>query len=80
MEPLNDSWEHRIVTLKAEVSQQQREDFEQHHSGQRLPIYSPQALIPQLDTIGKEGWELVSIQPVLIGINGDLAIIGDTVS
>lgn len=76
MEPINDAWEHMIVTLLADATQQ-REYLQQRWPGQQFPPYSPQALIPQLDAIGREGWELVSIQPVIMGNNGDLAILGD---
>lgn len=76
MEPLNDAWEHRIEMLKAERDAQ-RQYLEQRWPGEKFLIYSPQAPIPQLDNIGKEGWELVSIQPVVMGANGDIDILGD---
>jgi hypothetical protein len=34
-------------------------------------------LIPELNEIGKLGWELVSLQPVIMGENGDIQVIGD---
>ena len=33
-----------------------------------------QALTPQLDEYGQQGWELVSIQPVIVGEDGDILI------
>ncbi len=34
--------------------------------------FQPEALIPELDEMGKKGWELVSIQPVILGRNADV--------
>jgi hypothetical protein len=62
-----------MVTLMADAYQQ-LEYMQQRWPGQQFPPYSPSALIPQLDAIGREGWELVSIQPVIMGKNGDIAI------
>lgn len=38
-----------------------------HHSK-----YSPYKLIPQLNYFGARGWELVSLEPVQLGRNGDV--------
>jgi len=38
------------------------------------PRYTPYALQPQLDAFGEQGWELVTMQPVVIGGNGDVLI------
>ncbi|MBN2471748.1 MAG: hypothetical protein JXN59_13590 [Anaerolineae bacterium] len=34
--------------------------------------YSPQHLIPQLNALGDEGWELVHMEPVYTGSNEDI--------
>lgn len=36
------------------------------------PKFSVYSLIPQLNTLGAQGWELVSIEPVQQGKKGDL--------
>lgn len=36
------------------------------------PKYSIYTLIPQLNNLGAKGWELVRIEPVVVGKNGDL--------
>jgi hypothetical protein len=41
-----------------------------------FPRYAVQALIPQLNALGAQGWEPVSIHPVVVGINGDLVMPG----
>jgi hypothetical protein len=66
-----EQWEHLVLTLKADAKQQK--DFLQSNwPDQFFPNYAPQALIPELDAIGRQGWELVSAQPVFIGGNGDI--------
>lgn len=36
------------------------------------PKYSTYKLIPQLNYFGNRGWELVSLEPVQVGKNGDV--------
>jgi hypothetical protein len=36
------------------------------------PKYIPQAMIPYLNTLGQQGWEMVHMQPVAIGDNYDV--------
>lgn len=36
--------------------------------------YSPRSLIPQLNELGRAGWEMVSIEPIIIGKNGDVMV------
>jgi len=67
------TWEHLVVYLEADA-QQQASFLEQKWPGQTFPIYAAQALMPRLDSYGQDGWELVSIQPVIVGDNGDILI------
>lgn len=39
-----------------------------------IPKYTPEALIPQLDALGDQGWELVHIKPVHRGDNADVLV------
>lgn len=43
---------------------------------EELPKYAPQALMPELDALGNEGWELVHMQPVYVGSNADVLMHG----
>jgi hypothetical protein len=40
------------------------------------PKYSPFALIPELNSLGEKGWELVSFTPVKPGRNHDVVLPG----
>ncbi len=41
------------------------------------PKYSVEALIPRLNAFGKNGWELVTLQPVALGEKQDVLMTGD---
>ena len=38
--------------------------------------YTPFAVLPQLEVYGQQGWELVAIQPVVVGKHGNVLITG----
>ncbi len=37
-----------------------------------VPRNTPEAMIPRLDALGEQGWELVHMQPVVVGSNADV--------
>lgn len=37
-----------------------------------VPRNTPESMIPRLDAYGREGWELVHMQPVVVGRNADV--------
>lgn len=64
-------WEYDIVLLTADAKRER--DFPRTTWPDiEFPRYAPQSLIPQLNDAGAMGWELVSIQPVVMGMNGDV--------
>lgn len=40
-----------------------------------LPRYSPLTMIPELNQLGAKGWELVHMEPVVLGSNHDVLLI-----
>ena len=38
--------------------------------------FSPRHLMPELDAMGKQGWELVSLQPVVITSDAAIVVVG----
>jgi len=66
-----DQWECLIVTLRADTEEQQA-FLQREFPEEKLPQYAPEALIPLLNQYGVQGWELVSLHPVIKGINGDM--------
>ncbi len=55
-------WEYWSGILDAEPWRKIKDDYEET----QLPRYSPQWLMPKLDSLGDEGWELVHMEPVVI--------------
>ncbi len=67
------TWEHLVVYLEADA-QKHMAFLQEKWPGHHFPMYAAQALMPQLDYYGQHGWELVSVQPVIVGENGDILI------
>lgn len=43
----------------------------------KLPRFAPEAMLPELNTFGEQGWELVHMQPVPRGKKGDILFSGE---
>jgi len=68
-------WEHYLELLEADA-QQQPEFIQQFYPSDSVPRYALQSLLPRLNQLGEQGWEIVQIQPVMLGKNGDVLING----
>jgi|SRR5579859_1841852 len=75
MQSVIDRWEHMMVVLDS-PAEPHRQFLQQRWPTFTFPAYTPFALLPQLDMLGQQGWELVSLQPVVIGQSGDVLIAG----
>jgi hypothetical protein len=67
-------WEYHTAILCADLTRPGVEGFLQRRSTGALARYTPLALMPELNEMGAAGWEMISIQPVLAGDNGDVFI------
>ena len=65
-------WQYRTLFIYADA-ERVREQLSPFAT-EELPKYAPQALMPELDALGNEGWELVHMQPVYVGANSDVLI------
>jgi len=55
-------------------AERQREFVEQRWPQRHLPKYAPEAMIPELNELGEQGWELVHMEPVGgVGKKGDVS-------
>lgn len=71
-------WEHYIEYIAADARKPQAKDFlTLYFRGQEIPKYVAQATIPRLNELGAQGWELVHMQPVFLGQNGEITSSGD---
>jgi hypothetical protein len=70
-ENLYPKWEYRTEMVEA-VVEKEAYALKQLWGNVELPKYAVQAMIPRLNALGDEGWELVNIEPVVLGKNGDV--------
>lgn len=66
-----DAWEYFTTTFATD-DQQLSVPISDDIPHEDHPSYSVYKLIPQMNELGRRGWELVSIEPVQEGRNGDL--------
>lgn len=64
-------WAYHTCILNADANEQ-REYLKKRWPEDYFEKHAPQSLIPKLDRIGEEGWELVSMDPVAVGQNQDI--------
>jgi hypothetical protein len=67
-------WEYYTTFLNAEVNTQKRELINMFPDIYTAPKYDPRAMIPELDSLGQDGWELVHMEPVIVGNNADVCV------
>jgi hypothetical protein len=66
-------WEHYIEYIPADIRKlQDREFLTAYFRGQQIPKYVALATIPRLNELGALGWELVHMEPVFLGSNGEV--------
>ena len=66
-----ETWEYFTTTLVTDTDETPVPISDEIPPGDH-PKYSVYTLIPQLNAFGDRGWELVSLDPVQVGRNGDL--------
>jgi hypothetical protein len=69
----NAKWEYLSLYLDAGVNKH-KNYVQAHFPGMKMGKFSPRALIPELNNLGEEGWELISIEPVYTGSNADVMV------
>lgn len=63
-------WEYWTGILHAQSERKTKDTYESMPTAR----YSPQHMIPRLNALGDEGWELVHMEPVFTGNNEDVLI------
>lgn len=70
-------WEYLTLFLEAKVHKEDAENLKKRFDKKRLPKYTPESMIPELDQLGAAGWELVHMEPVpKVGGKGDILFHG----
>ncbi|MCP4359704.1 MAG: hypothetical protein GY796_16985 [Chloroflexi bacterium] len=67
-----EQWEYLTVFIEAHKEQADIIDYTLNP--EKVAVYSPQALMPELNRLGAKGWELVHMQPAYVGKNEDILV------
>jgi hypothetical protein len=75
---MSEKWEYLTTFLEARVNKEKRAFIRARFPRlKRPPRFTPESLIPELDRLGDEGWELIHMEPVArIGGKGDVLVQG----
>jgi len=74
-----DEWEYLPTFIKANVKSKDTKAFlkEQLPDVKKPPRYVAESMMPELDELGSQGWELVHMEPVAdVGKKGDVLFDG----
>jgi hypothetical protein len=70
-----EQWEYLPTFIEANAKSQESKDFlkTQNPDVKKPPRYMVEAMMPQLNELGAQGWELVHMEPVAgVGKKGDV--------
>jgi hypothetical protein len=65
-------WEYLTTFIQADAKQEEHFLHEYKDWKGDIPQHAPESLMPRLDHLGQQGWELVSMQPVYVGQKQDI--------
>jgi hypothetical protein len=68
-----EQWEYYTTFIEAKMEQTDIEG-EAMIPQEEHPKFSPYATMPELNRLGQKGWELMSMQPVIVGKNHDVLV------
>jgi hypothetical protein len=70
----SEKWEYMTRIFYADIDNQGVKDYlrQTFPNWKNPPKYTPSAMVPDLNSCGEKGWELVHIQPVFVGGNADI--------
>lgn len=57
-------WNYLSTFLEANAKDDATKQFIEQNFSKKAKKHSPEALIPELDKLGQDGWELVHMEPV----------------
>ena len=68
-----EKWEYYTTFIEAQMDRIALHEEGMIPPGEH-PKYSPYATIPELNQLGQKGWELIHMEPVIIGKNHDVLV------
>lgn len=74
---MKEKWEYLTMFLEAKVTKDLK-SYIKDNFDKKAKKHSPESLIPELNKLGLEGWELISMEPVAqVGGKEDILISGE---
>lgn len=76
---MDEKWEYMTQFIWADMNTEGVADFikQRWPNWKEPPLYTPETMIPTLNSWGEKGWEIIHMQPVWLGHNHDLTNRGD---
>lgn len=59
-----EKWEYLSTFLEANAKDKQAKQYIKDTFGKKAKRHSPESMIPELNKLGTEGWELIHMEPV----------------
>lgn len=59
-----EKWEYQTRFFEAKVNSDQIKSFVESSFNKKAKRHSPEAMIPELNALGAEGWEIIHMEPV----------------
>lgn len=75
---MKEQWEYLTTFLEARVDSKDVKQYIKSNFDKKPRKHSPEAMIPDLNKLGTEGWELINMEPVAdVGGKEDILIAGE---
>ncbi len=68
------AWEYLTTFVEAVAEREMAYLMETRSWKEGIPRNAPEAMIPKMNAYGAQGWELVHMEPVIVGRNADILI------
>jgi len=59
-----EKWEYQTRFFEANATDKQIKSFVENSFNKKAKRHSPEAMIPELNALGAEGWEIIHMEPV----------------
>lgn len=75
---MNEKWEYLTTFVEARVNSKDIRNYIKDNFDKKPRKHSPEAMIPDLNKLGEEGWELINMEPVAdVGGKEDILMSGE---
>jgi hypothetical protein len=70
-------WEYYVEYIEAWTKSAEEFVRQFFPTDEHIPSRAVQSIVPRLNKLGEQGWELVHMQPVVVGKEGEIIFWGD---